>query len=87
MRCKMINTIILIAGVITAVTVIGTFLKKVYKIISKMEKNIGTVSTVKEEQFFIVKTLLAVCDGLGQLGANGPVTKAKEDLQDYIIKH
>lgn len=83
----MVNTIILIAGVITAFTVIGKFLKNVYKSISKMEKNIETVGTVKEEQFFIVKTLLAVCDGLGQLGANGPVTKAKEELQEYVIKH
>ncbi len=83
----MVTTILTVAGILTAITAISAFLCKLYKAIKKIDKRIETVDGLKEEHFFVVKTLLAVCDGLGQLGANGPVTKAKEELQEYVIRH
>lgn len=40
----------------------------------------------KEDTKIILSSLLACLDGLHQQGANGPVTKAKAELEQYIIK-
>ena len=48
----------------------------------KVEKNI---KGMKKEQIVQTKCLLAIMDGLKQLGCNGEVTKARNDLSDYLL--
>jgi hypothetical protein len=69
-----------------AIITVGGFFITVYKLIKKIDRTITTVDELKQEQFYVVKSIFVIMDGLGQLGANGPVTKAKEELRDYIIK-
>lgn len=38
-----------------------------------------------EERFILLKGLLACLEGLKQGGANGPVTKAIEEINEYLI--
>ena len=39
---------------------------------------------IREEQGMITEAMLAVLDGINQIGGNGPVTKKKEELTAYI---
>jgi hypothetical protein len=55
--------------------------------IHKIIKKIETIDKLESENVLLIKSTFAICDGLSQLGCNGPVTKAKEELQDYIIKN
>lgn len=88
-------TIILsIAAVCGGISGICVFLHKIYTVVKKFDKKIESVETLKEqvqnrkeENVVIIKTLFAVTDGLTQLGANGPVTKARDELRDYVIKN
>lgn len=38
------------------------------------------------EQYILTKSMLAVLEGLKQQGCNGPVTKAKEELERYLVQ-
>lgn len=44
------------------------------------------VQEVRAEQMFQMELFKCVLDGLGQLGANGPVTIMSEKLDDYLNK-
>ena len=50
--------------------------------IEKVEKDI---KGMKKEQVVQTKCLLAIMDGLKQLGCNGTVTEAKNELSDYLL--
>lgn len=79
----MANTIIGLASIAGAIgTLIGA-LYALYKIMKKFE----TIDALKKENTLIIKSVFAICDGLKQLGANGAVSKARDELQDYIIKN
>ena len=41
---------------------------------------------IKTEQYVLTSCMVAVLDGLHQLGANGKVTQARESLDEYMIK-
>lgn len=79
----MIETVGSILGVV--VTLAG-FLFALFKIIKRFENIEESSKLRKEENIVLIKATLAICDGLGQLGANGPVTKCKSDLQEYLIE-
>lgn len=44
------------------------------------------VQEVRAEQMFQMELFKCVLDGLGQLGANGPVTSMSEKLDEYLNK-
>ena len=48
------------------------------------EDNDNKMKVIREEQCMITEAMLAVLDGINQIGGNGPVTKTKEDLTAYL---
>lgn len=88
-----IDKIITIAGLLTAIGVIGGVALKLHKILNRFEKTEERVSTVEntlkqveEEQCMQTYVLEAVLDGLHQLGCNGKTTEASEKLNKFINK-
>lgn len=65
------------------------FNKRLDDIESKIEDNHNDteakVQEVRAEQMFQMELFKTVLDGLGQLGANGPVTEMKDRLDKYLI--
>lgn len=51
----------------------------------KFEKVEKDIKGIKKEQVVQTKCLLAIMDGLKQLGCNGEVTEAKNELSDYLL--
>lgn len=65
----------------------GGVLFGVYKCVKRLDDMQRESAERKQESVLMIHGVLAALDGLTQLGANGPVTKAKEQLQNYIIEH
>lgn len=65
------------------------FNKRLDDIEAKIEDNHSDteakVQEVRAEQMFQMELFKTVLDGLGQLGANGPVTEMKDRLDKYLI--
>ena len=94
---QIFDLILTISAVLTAICVIGAF---VWKIISwflsqhKQTTDIedlkthhdNEIKTVKDELCVISFALLAALDGLKQLGANGNVTAAHNELEKHLNK-
>jgi len=86
-----INVIIGLAGLITALGVLFTFLHNTTKQIDKwngydktIKKINKSMAKLRNEQYVQITTLYAVLDGLKQLNCNGKVTEAKNELDKYI---
>lgn len=41
----------------------------------------------KEDTEMLTRAMFACLDGLHQMGANGPVTQMRNELEEYIIKN
>ena len=87
------NTIIGVAGLISAVGVIIGLVINTYKQIEKWNaydtqiKDVGKeISALKTEQYLQIQTERAIIDGLHQLGCNGRTTEAAEKLDDYLAR-
>jgi Pyruvate/2-oxoacid:ferredoxin oxidoreductase gamma subunit len=80
------QSIITAGSIIGSAMVIGGFLFALYKIVKRFENLEEANKCRKEESVILIKSTFAMLDGLHQLGANGPVTQARENLQEYIIK-
>lgn len=78
------DTIITIAAVISALSVIFGVVFAVYRWYLKQEKQDKDIAHIKEEDTLIVFALSACLDGLQQLGANHTVPIAKDKLDKYI---
>ena len=78
------QTIITAAAVLTAICTILAALFKAHKWYLKQEKQDKELQRMKEENSIICYVLIAALDGLQQLGANGPVTEAKEKLEKHL---
>lgn len=65
------------------------FNKRLDEIEAKIEDNHNDteakIQEVRAEQMFQMELFKTVLDGLGQLGANGPVTEMKEKLDKYLM--
>lgn len=82
----MVQTFIKISEVVGAIIVIGGFLFALYKILKRFEKVEEAAKCRKEESIILLKSTVAILDGLIQMNCNGPVTKAKVELQAYLFK-
>jgi len=74
--------------VITVASCAGTLLavwRWTHRIASRFEQLEEQAMRRKEDDAVILKTLLAVLDGLQQQGCNGKVTAAFETLNNHII--
>lgn len=87
------ETIVTVAGIITAIGVIMGAFWKIHQILSKFEKlqdhNDVVDKKLKDmeaEQCMQTYVLEAVLDGLHQLGCNGKTTEASNKLSKFINK-
>lgn len=78
------ETIITAAAVLTALTVIGTFLYKGIKWLQEQKRQTEEIKALKEEQCMMSYVMFACLDGLKQLGCNGEVSKAHDKLQKHL---
>lgn len=78
------DTIIAIGAVISAVILICGSILRIVKWFERQRRQDQDIKDIKEEDAMLCYCLFAVLDGLKQLGANGNVTKAKNDLQKYL---
>lgn len=91
------NTIITIAALLGAITVIAGACYSVIKWFQKQEKQsvdieelrkkeAEDIQQMKDEQCLISYAMLACLDGLKQLNCNGAVTEAHNKLQKHLNK-
>ena len=59
--------------------------KKIEAIEEKTEIQNKEMQESKEERLILLKGLLACLEGLKQGGANGPVTRAIAEINDYLL--
>jgi len=76
----------IIGGIIGIITFAGGFLLAIYKIMNRFGNLEESNKCRKQENVILINAVFAICDGLTQIGANGPVTKMKDSLQEYIVK-
>jgi hypothetical protein len=82
----MINTVLAVSTVVASITTICGFLFSLYKIFRRFESLEDSNKCRKKENVILIRSTFAMLDGLHQLGANGEVTKARQELQDYIVQ-
>lgn len=80
------NTIITIASVITALSVIFGMIFAVYRWYLKQEKQDEDIKAIKEEQTLLTYGVLACLKGLKEQGCDGPVTTAINQIEKHINK-
>lgn len=82
----MTEIIVAVSAIITGIMAIVGFIMTFVRIIKRFAKLEESVKARKEESNHLLKSMNAVLDGLIQMNCNGPVTHAKEELQDYLYK-
>ncbi len=81
---QMVEIIIIVASVITALgTIIGCF-TAIHKWILRQNKQDEDIKSIKEEQKVLTTGVLACLKGLKEQGCDGPVTKAISDIEAHI---
>lgn len=80
------ETVIQAGAVLAALTAIGATLTAAVKWLERQKRQDEDIREMKEEQCVMNYALLACLDGLKQLGANGNVTKAHNELEKHINK-
>lgn len=88
-----INSILTFIGVILTLSAFVGVVVSAYKAITdahdraqKWDEYDKQIKDIKDEQCMLTYCMYATLDGLHQLGCNGKVTQAREDLQKYINK-
>lgn len=82
----MVNIIITIASIITALGVIIGFILNAHKWYLKQEKQDVDIKAIKTEQSILTTGVLACLKGLKEQGCDGPVTLAISEIEDYLNK-
>lgn len=80
------QTIITAAAVVTGLTVLGTTAVKIVQFWLEQKNQEQEIDHVKREMGLICYGVLACLDGLKQMGCDGNVTQAKNDLEKYLNK-
>lgn len=85
------QTIIEVAAIITAIMTIGGVIVAAAKWFFKQHKQDEDIAEIKEnmseiksEQYVMNRVLLACLDGLMELGCDGNVTKAHDELGEHL---
>jgi len=81
-----VEIIVIIASVITALgTIIGCF-TTIHKWVLKQDKQDEDIKSIKEEQKILTTGVLACLKGLKEQGCDGPVTIAITEIEDHLNK-
>lgn len=81
-----VEIIITIASVITALGVILGLFITIHKWVLKQNKQDDDIASIKSEQSILTKGVLACLKGLKEQGCDGPVTSAISEIEDHINK-
>lgn len=65
----------------------GAVLWKTYKATRLIEDMHRATEQRKKENEVIIRGVLASLDGLTQIGCNGEVTRAKKEIEEFLIKN
>lgn len=79
-----------IADVLKNITLVGSaggILWKTYRATRMIEDMHRATEQRKKENEVILRGVLASLDGLTQIGANGEVTRAKKELEEFLIRN
>ena len=80
------QTIITVAAVVTALSVLVGKYNKGYDFIQRQDKQDEEIKSIKEEQALIVGGVLACLKGLQEQGCDGSVTEAIQQFEEYLNK-
>ena len=80
----LVNTIILVASLITSLILIGTTIGKIHTWFLKQEEQDTQIANIKKEQRILCKGISAWLDGLEQVGCNHSVPVAKQELEEHL---
>lgn len=81
-----VEIIVIIASVITALgTIIGCF-TTIHKWVLKQNKQDEDIKSIKEEQKILTTGVLACLKGLKEQGCDGPVTLAITEIENHLNK-
>ena len=83
---QVVEIIITVASVITALGVILGLFITIHKWVLKQNKQDVDISSIKEEQSILTKGVLACLKGLKEQGCDGPVTTAIVEIEDHLNK-
>lgn len=80
------QTVITFASALAAIIAILRYYNKGYDWVKRQEKQDGEIQTIKEEQQILTYGILACLKGLGELGCDGAVTDAKNEIEKHLNK-
>ena len=81
---QLVEVIIIIASVITALgTIIASF-TTIHKWILRQNKQDEDIRSIKDEQKILTTGVLACLKGLKEQGCDGPVTEAISSIEDHL---
>lgn len=83
---QLVEVIIIIASVITALGTIIACFTTIHKWILRQNKQDEDIKSIKEEQKVLTTGVLACLKGLKEQGCDGPVTEAISSIENHLNK-
>lgn len=83
---QVVEVIIIIASVITALGTIVACFTTIHKWILRQSKQDEDIKSIKEEQKVLTTGVLACLKGLKEQGCDGPVTEAISSIENHLNK-
>lgn len=83
---QLVEIIIIIASVITALGTIIACFTTIHKWILRQNKQDEDIKSIKEEQKILTTGVLACLKGLKEQGCDGPVTEAISSIENHLNK-
>ncbi len=81
---QLVEVIIIIASVITALGTIIACFTTIHKWILRQNKQDEDIRSIKDEQKILTTGVLACLKGLKEQGCDGPVTEAISSIEDHL---
>ncbi len=83
---QVVEIIIIIASVITALGTIIACFTTIHKWVLRQNKQDEDIKSIKEEQKVLTTGVLACLKGLKEQGCDGPVTEAIHSIEEHLNK-
>ena len=83
---QVVEIIIIVASVITALGTIITCFTTIHKWVLRQNKQDEDIRSIKDEQKILTTGVLACLKGLKEQGCDGPVTEAISSIEDHLNK-
>ena len=83
---QLVEIIIIVASVITALGTIIACFTTIHKWILRQNKQDEDIHSIKDEQKILTTGVLACLKGLKEQGCDGPVTEAINSIENHLNK-